>query len=71
MLVSRTFLRVWVYRFALAKVDFDALALYLRALSPMVLALPEGVVSMALSAYRLSLWFETVSLVLSAYGLVS
>ena len=26
---------------------------------------------MALSAYRLSLWFESVSLAISAYGLVS
>ena len=63
------FLRVWVYRPALAKVDFNALALCLRALR--VLAWREGVVSLALSAYGLTHWFETVSLALSAYGLVS
>ena len=63
------FLRVWVYRPALAKVDFDALALCQRALK--VLAWREGVVSLASGAYGLAHWFETVSLALCAYGLVS
>ena len=63
------FLRVWVYRPALAKVDFDALALCQRALK--VLAWREGVVSLASGAYGLARWFETVSLALCAFGLVS
>ena len=67
-LISCAFLRVWVIRPALAKVDLGTLALCVRALR--VFAWREGVLSLASVAYELAHWFETVSLALSASRLV-